>query len=194
MPVHYMCLSGILGASAWPLSGVETGSGGIHPLDDVSLAPPTCRAALLLAHSRISLWAASQIRALAVLNAPTYAQYDDLNENSPRARFLIALMGLAGAMTRGGPLSASALLNGGIAGAVLSILAAAPPSVLTPQTIGGEDDLGGCGRLLTALEEDAGLRAEGTTTPSGPELAAAMRQGTRVVRGRDWKWGDQVRI
>jgi E3 ubiquitin-protein ligase HERC2 len=27
---------------------------------------------------------------------------------------------------------------------------------------------------------------------SGPELATMMKIGTRVVRGVDWKWGDQV--
>ena len=27
---------------------------------------------------------------------------------------------------------------------------------------------------------------------SGPEALARMKAGTRVVRGKDWKWGDQV--
>jgi len=27
---------------------------------------------------------------------------------------------------------------------------------------------------------------------SGPELASRLKMGTRVVRGLDWKWGDQV--
>ena len=27
---------------------------------------------------------------------------------------------------------------------------------------------------------------------SGPDLARLMHVGTRVVRGADWKWGDQV--
>jgi hypothetical protein len=29
---------------------------------------------------------------------------------------------------------------------------------------------------------------------SGSELASMMKIGTRVVRGVDWKWGDQVSI
>lgn len=101
-------------------------------------------------------------------------------------------MGLAGALAKGGSLSCSALVNGGTAGVLLSILAAAPPSVLTPQTIAIEDELGSNGRLLTALEEEAGARIGAISSPLGPELAAAMRLGTRVVRGKDWKWGDQV--
>lgn len=42
------------------------------------------------------------------------------------------------------------------------------------------------------LEES---RKETTPAPlpaSGPELAAMMKIGTRVMRGVDWKWGDQV--
>ena len=32
-----------------------------------------------------------------------------------------------------------------------------------------------------------------TTLPaSGPELVPHLTPGTRVVRGPDWKWGDQV--
>lgn len=87
MPVHYMCLAGTLGASAWPIIGTEIGSSGVQPLHRVPLAPPTRRAALLLAHSHIATWASEELRSLAVLNAPSYAQYDDINENSPRARY-----------------------------------------------------------------------------------------------------------
>lgn len=48
------------------------------------------------------------------------------------------------------------------------------------------------GAAATVLEE---TRKE--TTPvqlpvSGPDLAAMMKIGTRVMRGVDWKWGDQV--
>lgn len=44
----------------------------------------------------------------------------------------------------------------------------------------------------TVLEES---RKESTPVQlpvSGPELAAMMKIGTRVMRGVDWKWGDQV--
>lgn len=29
---------------------------------------------------------------------------------------------------------------------------------------------------------------------SGPEAAALMKVGVRVIRGPDWKWGDQVKV
>lgn len=40
-------------------------------------------------------------------------------------------------------------------------------------------------------DERLGARARGASL-SGPELASLMKIGTRVVRGKDWKWGDQV--
>lgn len=48
------------------------------------------------------------------------------------------------------------------------------------------------GVSATVLEES---RKESTPVQlpvSGPELAAMMKIGTRVMRGVDWKWGDQV--
>lgn len=63
-----------------------------------------------------------------------------------------------------------------------------------PSTDSTEEDLSLCGLggSATVLEES---RKETTPAPlpaSGPELAAMMKIGTRVMRGVDWKWGDQV--
>ena len=63
-----------------------------------------------------------------------------------------------------------------------------------PSTDSAEEELcaGVHGGSATVLEES---RKETTPTPlpvSGPELAAMMKIGTRVMRGQDWKWGDQV--
>lgn len=63
-----------------------------------------------------------------------------------------------------------------------------------PSTDSSEEDLSLCARggSATVLEES---RKEATPAPlpaSGPELAAMMKIGTRVMRGVDWKWGDQV--
>lgn len=63
-----------------------------------------------------------------------------------------------------------------------------------PSTDSTEEDLSLCGLggSATVLEES---RKEATPAPlpaSGPELAAMMKIGTRVMRGVDWKWGDQV--
>lgn len=45
--------------------------------------------------------------------------------------------------------------------------------------------------LVIYEDERLGARARGASL-SGPELASLMKIGTRVVRGKDWKWGDQV--
>lgn len=63
-----------------------------------------------------------------------------------------------------------------------------------PSTDSSEEDMNLCalGGSATVLEES---RKEAAPTPlpaSGPELAAMMKIGTRVMRGVDWKWGDQV--
>lgn len=63
-----------------------------------------------------------------------------------------------------------------------------------PSSDNNEEELSSVahGGSATVLEES---RKETAPTPlpaSGPELAAMMKIGTRVMRGPDWKWGDQV--
>ena len=48
------------------------------------------------------------------------------------------------------------------------------------------------GASATVLEETRKEMAPVQLPVSGPELAAMMKIGTRVMRGVDWKWGDQV--
>lgn len=48
------------------------------------------------------------------------------------------------------------------------------------------------GASATVLEESRKETAPVQLPVSGPELAAMMKIGTRVMRGVDWKWGDQV--
>lgn len=48
------------------------------------------------------------------------------------------------------------------------------------------------GASATVLEETRKETAPVQLPVSGPELAAMMKIGTRVMRGVDWKWGDQV--
>lgn len=40
--------------------------------------------------------------------------------------------------------------------------------------------------------EDQSLYRPDLTSLTGPEMARLLKIGTRVVRGVDWKWGDQV--
>lgn len=52
-------------------------------------------------------------------------------------------------------------------------------------------DTGGS-TICAVLEEQKHKKQTAPIPVSGPELAALMKIGTRVVRGVDWKWGDQV--
>lgn len=63
-----------------------------------------------------------------------------------------------------------------------------------PSTDSSEEDLSLCalGSSATVLEESRKEAAPAPLPASGPELAAMMKIGTRVMRGVDWKWGDQV--
>ncbi|KAG7252824.1 hypothetical protein CRUP_007697, partial [Coryphaenoides rupestris] len=62
-----------------------------------------------------------------------------------------------------------------------------------PSTDSSEEDLSLCahGGSATVLEECRKEAAPAPLPASGPELAALMKIGTRVMRGLDWKWGDQ---
>lgn len=46
--------------------------------------------------------------------------------------------------------------------------------------------------VATVYEETRSKPQPVSLPTSGPELAILMKVGTRVVRGQDWKWGDQV--
>ncbi len=48
--------------------------------------------------------------------------------------------------------------------------------------------------MHAVLEEPRSRLQQQPIPTSGPELANMMKIGTRVMRGLDWKWGDQVRV
>lgn len=133
----------------------------------------------------------------------------------PQARFLLSMIHMLS--LKHGSNSLSLLLNSGILAltqSILRLIGEYCPLYLEnyiwkhlskqvflsffsfpgPSTDSTEEDLSLCGLggSATVLEES---RKEATPAPlpaSGPELAAMMKIGTRVMRGVDWKWGDQV--
>lgn len=42
------------------------------------------------------------------------------------------------------------------------------------------------------IDENKKARKPTPLLPVGPEMAGMMKIGSKVVRGPDWKWGDQV--
>ncbi|XP_061744248.1 E3 ubiquitin-protein ligase HERC2 isoform X2 [Nerophis ophidion] len=171
-------------------------------LKDVDLIPPFNRMLLEVTFGKLYSWAIHNVRHI-LLEAS--ARFKELgvqpvplqtitNENPagpslgtiPQARFLLAMIHMLS--LKHGANSLSLLLNSGILALTQSIL-----RLIGPSTDSSEEDLNLSAHegSATVLEES---RKEAVPTPvpaSGPELAAMMKIGTRVMRGVDWKWGDQ---
>uniref|UniRef100_A0A8C0VK07 E3 ubiquitin-protein ligase HERC2 n=1 Tax=Cyanistes caeruleus TaxID=156563 RepID=A0A8C0VK07_CYACU len=171
-------------------------------LKDVDLIPPFNRMLLEVTFGKLYAWAIQNVRNI-LLDAN--AKFKELglqpvplqtitNENPagpslgtiPQARFLLVMLNML--TLQHGANTLSLLLNSGMLALTQTTL-----RLIGPSSDNIEEDMiaSSHGASATVLEES---RKE--TTPvqlpvSGPELAAMMKIGTRVVRGVDWKWGDQ---
>ncbi|ELV11273.1 E3 ubiquitin-protein ligase HERC2 [Tupaia chinensis] len=171
-------------------------------LKDVDLIPPFNRMLLEVTFGKLYAWAVQNIRSV-LMDANT--RFKELgvqpvplqtitNENPagpslgtiPQARFLLAMLSML--TLQHGANSLDLLLNSGTLALTQTAL-----RLIGPSCDNLEEDMNASARgaSATVLEE---TRKE--TTPvqlpvSGPELAAMMKIGTRVMRGVDWKWGDQ---
>ncbi|KAM6382365.1 E3 ubiquitin-protein ligase HERC2 isoform 5-T5 [Alca torda] len=171
-------------------------------LKDVDLIPPFNRMLLEVTFGKLYAWAIQNVRNI-LLDAN--AKFKELgvqpvplqtitNENPagpslgtiPQARFLLVMLNML--TLQHGANTLSLLLNSGMLALTQTTL-----RLIGPSSDNTEEDMSTSSRgaSATVLEES---RKE--TTPvqlpvSGPELAAMMKIGTRVVRGVDWKWGDQ---
>ncbi|POI21991.1 hypothetical protein CIB84_014262, partial [Bambusicola thoracicus] len=171
-------------------------------LKDVDLIPPFNRMLLEVTFGKLYAWAVQNVRNI-LLDAT--AKFKELgvqpvplqtitNENPagpslgtiPQARFLLVMLNML--TLQHGANTLSLLLNSGMLALTQTTL-----RLIGPSSDNIEEDMiaSSHGASATVLEES---RKE--TTPvqlpvSGPELAAMMKIGTRVVRGVDWKWGDQ---
>ncbi|KAF4799999.1 E3 ubiquitin-protein ligase HERC2 [Turdus rufiventris] len=171
-------------------------------LKDVDLIPPFNRMLLEVTFGKLYAWAIQNVRNI-LLDAN--AKFKELglqpvplqtitNENPagpslgtiPQARFLLVMLNML--TLQHGANTLSLLLNSGMLALTQTML-----RLIGPSSDNIEEDMiaSSHGASATVLEES---RKE--TTPvqlpvSGPELAAMMKIGTRVVRGVDWKWGDQ---
>ncbi|XP_027882785.1 E3 ubiquitin-protein ligase HERC2 isoform X2 [Xiphophorus couchianus] len=177
-----------------------------EPLSDclkhVDLIPPFNRMLLEVTFGKLYSWAIQNVRNI-LLEAS--ARFKELgvqpvplqtitNENPagpslgtiPQARFLLAMIHMLS--LKHGSNSLSLLLNSGLLALTQSIL-----KLIGPSTDSSEEDLSLCahGGSATVLEETRKEAAPAPLPASGPELAAMMKIGTRVMRGVDWKWGDQ---
>lgn len=183
---QYSLLNGYLGLH---LKAAACSATPQHVLGQLNMISAYQKARLLLAQSRVLDWAVRELRRLVNQEQPGAVRGKDscnlstyvLVKRLPRARFLISVFGLLAKELGANELGL--LINSGLLGTVLGLLA---------QT-GGE--LGArrnsCGEL-SVLYEDSALKQKCSKAQlSGPDLAKLMKIGTRIVRGTDWKWGDQ---
>ncbi|XP_043204412.1 E3 ubiquitin-protein ligase HERC2-like [Amphibalanus amphitrite] len=165
-------------------------------LDGVQLVRPYERAQLLVQHGRLTALAAQQLRQLAAAadlqfrgrgckSSRLKENLNHMDQNGlstlPAARFLLPLLVVLSGDH--GPDVSALLLRSGLLSTVQTLL-----RLLGPDPAGPPDQP----VSVPAILEEA---VERQPTPqyqlSGPEMAALMKIGTRVVRGEDWKWGDQ---
>ncbi|XP_041973907.1 probable E3 ubiquitin-protein ligase HERC2 [Aricia agestis] len=198
--IKYAALSGLLGASmadSVPHSPLKPTIPFTPPLRGIESVIPHTKYMVLLERSKLMEYVLIELKAkvqegeqsqpLPLKLSANYGAHALLNKPS-RARFLITLLSLLLEGCQGPELEQ--LINCGALSTCLTLL----------KQIGGDTSLHTsliCNSLKTKSEcliiyedERLGARARGASL-SGPELASLMKIGTRVVRGKDWKWGDQ---
>ncbi|XP_052278368.1 E3 ubiquitin-protein ligase HERC2-like [Dreissena polymorpha] len=170
-----------------------------HCLTDIPLIPPCDRILLQMTFSELFRWSITQLRQYIhqvdmTFKArgvnpmmPNFNSKDNTKEKLkigmlPQARFILAHLGLLVSSHQGNSLSL--LMNNGLLALTQSILRLIGPDPDRP--------VHEMAPSICAILEDQRHKKQSAPAPlSGPELAALMKVGSRVVRGQDWKWGDQ---
>ncbi|XP_066141939.1 E3 ubiquitin-protein ligase HERC2 isoform X1 [Euwallacea fornicatus] len=165
-----------------------------HCLDNIQLVTPFIKTEMLLAQLHISEWCIQNLRNYILrdvpakssklkgnikvsLNLGTYTLLRDI----PRARMLLALLGML-ASDYYNAFELNPLINSGVISSVLALL----KQTGCDQTIAGK-----VSEFYILYADIVDVNKPSLRSLTGPELANLMKIGTRVVRGADWKWGDQ---
>lgn len=144
---------------------------------------------LILAQSKIIEWAMVEIRKfinqeqIFSTNPKCHSTGKDSSnvflKKLPRARFLLNVFGVLSKNV--GANEIGLMINGGILGSVLSLLRQTGIDT-TPMKHPIE---------LSYVFEDTIVKKSNRANLTGADLTKLMKIGTRVVRGQDWKWGEQ---
>ncbi|CAK1599489.1 unnamed protein product [Parnassius mnemosyne] len=198
--VKYAALSGLVGASmadSAPHTLLKPTVPLTLPLKGIESVIPYSKYMVLLERSKLMDFILIELKAkvlegeqhqpLPLKMSANYGAHALLNKPS-RARFLISLLTLLVEGFNGPELEQ--LINGGALSSCLTLLKqiGGDTSQYTSLICHGTKSKSEC--LVIYEDERLGARARGASL-SGPELASLMKIGTRVVRGKDWKWGDQ---
>lgn len=172
-----------------------------HCLDNIQLVSPYIKTEILLVQHSITEWCMEMLRFLILKDHPyksnkiKYTNNTKINQNLgtytvlrdiPRARMLLAVLGM---LASGYYIATelNSLINSGVIGSVLTLL----NQTSFDQVSFNNKRRDECYVLYADAVEHCKPKS---SCISGPELAALMKMGTRVVRGKDWKWGDQVKL
>ncbi|XP_048243824.1 E3 ubiquitin-protein ligase HERC2-like isoform X1 [Haliotis rufescens] len=171
-----------------------------HCLANVKLIPPCDRILLEMTFAELYRWAIRELRSC-VISADMTFKAKGVNPSQPAqdntkvplqerlslgalpvARFILATLGIL--MAEHQSSSLSLLLNSGVLALTQSILRLAGPD---PDLLIPDNNM-----VVCTVPEEQKVKKQTQQMPlSGAELAAMMKIGTRVMRGVDWKWGDQ---
>ncbi|XP_070553640.1 E3 ubiquitin-protein ligase HERC2-like isoform X2 [Ptychodera flava] len=163
-----------------------------HCLEHISLIPTYNRMIMEITFAKLYTWAINTLRE-AVLNADYLFKTSGINPSRafnngnslgtlPQARFLLAMLTMLTSEHQANSLSL--LLNSGVLGLTQTVLRLAGPN---PEYREEDEEP----HVAAVVEETKSQPQPAPLPTSGPDLAAMMKIGTRVVRGQDWKWGDQ---
>lgn len=188
--VKYSLLNGWMGLTR---ENKSLKSGIPHCLANIQSVTPYLKAKVILAESKITLWAVKALRAYVIQaelpNKPKISGKSSLNQGTytwlrklPRARFLLTILGMLTNYQHANEIGMS--INSGLLSSVLTLLRQIEPSI--------QKDDSQKNKETTAIYEDTMHKSKLMAAQlTGAELAAVMKIGTRVVRGVDWKWGEQ---
>ncbi|XP_066595212.1 E3 ubiquitin-protein ligase HERC2 [Prorops nasuta] len=187
--VKYSILNGWLGLT---YDNRLLSSGISHCLQNIQLVTPYQKSKVILAEAKIMSWAIQSLRTYVIQaelpNKPKVTGKSSLNQGTytwlrklPRARFLLAILGMLTNYLTANEIGL--MVNSGLLSSILTLLRQIG---LTTQHESPKL------KEVAVIYEDAIQKSKSPTAQlSGPDLAALMKIGTRVVRGIDWKWGDQ---
>ena len=200
--VKYCLLSGWHGIvhSGQPMASVAP-----QVLEDLSMLPPYDKTCLTLAFGRLLDWSSEELRSLvhgaeAAMRGkiPRGARMkESLNHRDQNgvgslacSRFLLSMLGLLTTPFSGQELSV--ILNSQTIALLQTLLRLIGPELTGPYVGYTSFQQNTKNQGIYAIFEDMLSRGKDGSSPlAGSELAKMMKIGSRVVRGQDWKWGDQ---
>ncbi|XP_063244096.1 E3 ubiquitin-protein ligase HERC2 isoform X2 [Bacillus rossius redtenbacheri] len=165
----------------------------VYCLNNIQLVNPYQKVEVLLAQTKITSWAVEALREhVQMANYPKKVHKlkgkGSLNQGTyswlrkiPWARFLLTILGMLTGSHHATEINL--IVNSGVLALIQTLLRHIGPEF--PVCVETHKE-------MNAIYEDSFQKATtATVSLSGPELASMMKIGTKVVRGVDWKWGDQ---